>query len=281
VFTLRSYDDADSVIAACEQASRIAIIGASFIGIEAAFSLSRSNLDVTVIAPESVPFEQTLGKELGTLVRNVHEKNDITFKLGRTPEKFEGTESVRTVLLDNGERIEADVVIVGIGVMPMVPPLQGLALQPDGSVRVDSVLRATETVYAAGDIATFADVRTGKDIRIEHWRTAEQQGRVAAHNMAGKHTVYDSVPFFWTKQGDLNIKYVGHAREWDEIIIHGDIAAQDCLVLYVKQNQVLAVAGINRGQQLGIIQELLRLNKMPDAGKIRQGEVDWQRLLSS
>ena len=274
-------DDADAILAACEQAAHIAIIGASFIGIEAAFSLSQRNLAVTVIAPESVPFEQTLGKELGTLVQHVHEQNGITFQLGRTPERFEGTEKVEAVRLDNGERIEADVVLVGIGVMPTLPPLQGLTTQPDGSVKVDASFRATETVFAAGDIATFPDVRTGEDMRIEHWRTAEQQGRIAAHNMAGKKAMYDSVPFFWTAQGKLNIKYVGYAREWDEVIIHGDIAAQDCLVLYVKQNQVVAVAGINRGKQLGMIQELMRLKKMPGVKEVQQGEIDWQRLLSS
>lgn len=281
VFTLRYFDDADAILAAGQQASRVAVIGASFIGIEAAFSLSRRDLSVTVIAPESVPFERTLGKGLGMLVQQTHEKNGITFKLGHTPEKFEGTGAVETVVLDNSERIDADIVIMGIGVAPAVPPLQGLTLQPDGSVKVDSSFRATETVYAAGDIATFPDVRTGEQIRIEHWRTAEQQGVVAAHNMMGKKLVYESVPFFWTKQGDLNIKYAGYAREWDEVIIQGDIAAQNCLVFYVKQNQVLAVAGIKRGQQLGAIQALMRQNKMPNAEEIRRGERDWQALLTA
>lgn len=281
VLTLRSFDDADAILRACQKASRVAVIGASFLGIEVAFSLSQRGLDVTVIAPESVPFERTLGKGLGTLAQQVHEKNGIAFKLGRTPDRLEGHDAVHAVVLDNGERIEVDVVIVGIGVTPALPPLQGFMPEPDGSVKVDSSFRVTETVYAAGDIATFPDVRTGEHIRIEHWRTAEQQGIVAAHNMAGQKTVYDSVPFFWTKQGTLNIKYVGYAREWDDVIIQGDLAAQDCLVLYVKDNQVFAVAGLNRGRHLGAIQELMRLKKMPDAETIRRAEPDWPALLSA
>lgn len=281
IFTLRSHDDADKIIAACQQASRVAVVGASFIGIETAFSLSQRELDVTVIAPETVPFEQVFGKGIGTLVEKIHQDNGITFKLGRTVAKFEGSEKVEALLLDNNERVEADVVVIGIGVRPNTDFLDGLALQSDGSIKVDASLQAAEDVYAAGDIATFPDWRSGEDIRIEHWRMAEQQGRVAAHNMAGKKTVYDSVPFFWTKQGDLNIKYVGHAQKWDNLIIQGDIAAQDCLVFYVKQNQVLAAAGINRGKEIGAIQELMRLKKMPGPEELQQGSVDFFALLKS
>jgi NADPH-dependent 2,4-dienoyl-CoA reductase/sulfur reductase-like enzyme/nitrite reductase/ring-hydroxylating ferredoxin subunit len=281
IFTLRSFDDADTIIAACQQASRVAVIGASFIGIETAISLSQRELDVTVIAPETVPFEQVFGKGIGTLVQQVHQDNGITFKLGKTVTKFEGSEKVEAVLLDNGEQVDADLVVIGVGVRPNTDFLQGLALQFDRSIKVDAAFQAAEDVYVAGDIATFPDWRFGEDIRIEHWRTAEQQGRVAAHNMAGKKTVYESVPFFWTKQGDLNIKYVGHAQEWDDLIIQGDIAAQDCLVFYVKQNQVLAAAGINRGKEIGAIQELMRLKKMPDPEELRQGSVDLLALLKS
>ena len=275
VFTLRSYDDADAIIAACERASRVAVIGAGFIGMETAASLSQRNLNVTVIAPESAPFERILGKGLGTLVQTVHEKHGISFKLGRTPERFEGTGVVNAVLLDNGERIQADMIVVGIGATPTLPSLQGLTLLPDGSVQVDLSFRVMDSVYAAGDIATFPDVRTGQHIRIEHWRTAEQQGRVAAHNMAGKYAIYDSIPFFWTKQGDVNIKYVGYAPEWDEVIIQGDMIAQDCLMFYVQHNRVLAVAGINRGPQLAAIQELMRRKAMPAAEELRQADTDW------
>jgi NADPH-dependent 2,4-dienoyl-CoA reductase/sulfur reductase-like enzyme/nitrite reductase/ring-hydroxylating ferredoxin subunit len=281
IFTLRSYDDADTIIAACQQASRVAIIGASFIGIETAFSLSQRDLQVTVIAPETVPFEQVFGKGIGTLIQQVHHSHGITFKLGATAAKFEGTEQVEAVLLDNNERIEADVVVIGIGVRPNTDFLQGCTLEFDGSIKVDAKFRVAEDVYAAGDIVTFPDWRSGEDIRIEHWRTAEQQGRVAAHNMAGKKSIYDSIPFFWTKQGDLNIKYVGHAQEWNDMIIQGDIAAQDCLVFYLKQDQVLAAAGINRGKEIGAIQELMRLKKMPGPEELRQESVDFLTLLKA
>jgi NADPH-dependent 2,4-dienoyl-CoA reductase/sulfur reductase-like enzyme/nitrite reductase/ring-hydroxylating ferredoxin subunit len=281
IFTLRSYTDADKVIAACQQASRVAVIGASFIGIETAVSLSQRDLQVTVIAPETTPFERVFGKGIGTLIQKVHQDNGITFKLGTTVTKFEGSEKVEAVLLNNGEKVEADLVVVGIGVKPNTSFLQGITLQPDGSVKVDASFHAAEDVYAAGDIAMFPDWRTGEDIRIEHWRTAEQQGRVAAHNMAGKQAMYDSVPFFWTKQGELNIKYVGHVQEWDDLIIQGDLAAQNCLALYVKQDQVLAAAGINRGKEIGAIQELMRLKKMSGPEELRQGLVDFLALLKS
>lgn len=105
--------------------------------------------------------------------------------------------------------------------------------------------------------------------------------RVAAHNMASKQTVYDSVPFFWSKQGDVNVKYVGHAPGWDELIVSGDITSGNGLVLYVKDEEVVAAAGLNHGRDIGAIHELMRLNKMPPPDELRQGNIDFLALLNT
>lgn len=279
IFTLRSYDDANDIIKASESASQVIIIGASFIGMETAHSLTVRKLPVTVIAPESVPFESVFGKEIGKLFQKKHEDNGVTFRLGTSVSHFEGDGTVKAVVLENGERIETDLVVIGVGVKPATDFLQDINLHTDGSVEVDKYLRTDKQVYAAGDIARFPDWRTGEAIRIEHWRTAEQQGRIAAHNMMGKQIPFTSVPFFWTTQAGLHIRYVGYVKDWDEIIIDGDVFSKEFIAYYVKNNCVLAVLGSKRDQEMAAIEELIRLKKMPTPKELHKHSVDLLQLL--
>jgi NADPH-dependent 2,4-dienoyl-CoA reductase/sulfur reductase-like enzyme/nitrite reductase/ring-hydroxylating ferredoxin subunit len=186
VFLLRSYADADSLIAAAEKGKRAVVIGASFIGMEVASSLATRGCEVTVVAPGEVPFQKTLGAEIGKLFQDVHEEKGVKFKLSASVAGFTGTGKVTGVTLKNGEQIDADLVVVGVGVKPATAFLKGLTLHADGGVVVDEHMRAADGVYAAGDIAYFPSPHTGERQRIEHWRTALQQGRIAAHNMCGK-----------------------------------------------------------------------------------------------
>jgi NADPH-dependent 2,4-dienoyl-CoA reductase/sulfur reductase-like enzyme/nitrite reductase/ring-hydroxylating ferredoxin subunit len=260
---LRSFADADSIISLAGQTSRVVVVGASFIGMETACSLCERGLEVTVVAPSKEPFERTLGLEVGALFRRLHESHGVKFKLGSIVHRFDGSQSVEAVVLDNGERIETDMVVVGVGVRPATGFLEGVTLDEGGGVVVDSRLRAADGLYAAGDITRFPDPRTGERVRIEHWRTAEQQGRVAARNMVGHDAVFDSVPFFWTRQFDRGLLYVGHAPRWDEIIYQGEVSSQDFLAFYVKDGRVLAVAGMNREREMAAAEELMRLGRFP------------------
>jgi apoptosis-inducing factor 3 len=280
IFTLRSYADSRAMVKSCEKASRAVIVGASFIGLESAASLRKRGLQVTIVAPEAVPFERIFGQEIGNMFRQFHEENGVTFHLGTAVEKFEGTDAVKTVALTNGIRIEADIVLVGIGVRPNTEYLQGVPQEADGSIKTDAYFRAAEDVYAAGDIARFRDWCFGEHIRIEHWRTAEQQGRDAALNMAGKPTANMSIPFFWTKQANISIRYVGHVRNWDEIIYDGDVASRNFIAFYVRNDEVHAAAGCKRDKQMAAILELMRLKKMPAASDIRGNSVDFIKLLN-
>jgi len=277
ILLLRSFDNADEIIAAAMEAKRAAIIGASFIGMETAASLKQRGVAVTVIAPDKVPFEKVLGTEIGGLFRKIHEGNGVEFRLGSNVKGFEGNEIVNAVVLDTGEKIEADLVIAGIGVVPATSSLEGFELHKDGGVIADKYLKIGDDVYAAGDIVHFPDARTGESTRIEHWRTALQQGRTAARNMAGNATVFDAVPFFWTTQFDATLNYVGHAHGWDEIIFQGDIKSRDFLAFYVNDNRVSAVAGMNRDTELAYMEELIRLDRMPEPDSLRAGagEVRW------
>lgn len=246
---------------------------------EAASSLTERKCSVTIVAPDTVPFQKALGAEIGALIQRLHESHGVKLKLGASVARFEGMGKVEAVALENGERLEADLVVVGVGVKPATDFLGGVELSNDGGVIVDAHLRAADGLYAAGDIANFPSALTGERQRIEHWRTALQQGRVAAHNMAGKAISYDSVPFFWTRQFDAGLVYVGHAEKWDEIIIKGDVSAQNFLAFYVKGNRVLAIAGMNRDRDIAAFEGLMRVDRMPTTDQLKSENVNLQELL--
>jgi NADPH-dependent 2,4-dienoyl-CoA reductase/sulfur reductase-like enzyme/nitrite reductase/ring-hydroxylating ferredoxin subunit len=279
VCLLRSFTDADSIIETATHSQRAVVVGASFIAMEAAFSLRERGLEVTVVAPSQEPFEATLGAEVGAVFRREHESHGVRFKLGCIVYRFEGNHNVEAVMLDNGELIETDLVVVGVGVRPVTQFLEGVELDETGAVVVDSRLRAAEGLYAAGDIASFMDTRRGKRVRLEHWRTAQQQGRTAARNMLGRDVAFEGVPFFWTRQFDVGLLYVGRATSWDEIVYRGEVSSQDFLAFYVKNNRVLAVAGMNRDVEMAAIEELMRLDRMPAAEQLKFDNFNWVEML--
>ena len=270
VLTLRSLDDADAIIQAASPGSRVVVIGAGFIGMEAAASLTKRGLAVTVVGSRQTPLERQLGPEIGAMLQEVHVEHGVAFRLGRTPIRLEGNGRAQAVVLDDGDTLPADLVVVGLGISPATQMLTGLKLNPDGSVTVDSHMRVTDGLYAAGDLARFPDWRDGAPIRIEHWRLAAQHGRVAAHNMPGRAVTYAGVPFFWSEQFDLFLQYVGYAAAWDAVLIHGDLQTRNFLAYYVKGDRVLAATGLQHDRQLAALSELMRLNHLPSAEEVRR-----------
>jgi NADPH-dependent 2,4-dienoyl-CoA reductase/sulfur reductase-like enzyme len=243
VHTLRSLGDCRAIIDAVKDARRVIVIGASFIGLEAAAALRAREIEVHVVAPEQRPMERVLGPEMGDFVRALHEEHGVIFHLGDTVVAIDG----KRATLKSGGVLEADVVVVGVGVRPrlMLAEQAGLAL--DRGVAVNAYLETSVSgIYAAGDIARWPDPHSKEKLRVEHWVVAERQGQTVARNMLGAGEAFDAVPFFWSQHYDVPINYVGHAEKWDEIAIDGDIAGRDCLLKYKSGGRVLAVASIYR-----------------------------------
>ena len=242
---LRTLDDSRVLIDKAKVAKSVAVIGASFIGLEAAAALRDRGLAVHVIGPQSRPLERVLGPQLGDMIKAIHEEHGVVFHFGTSAAAIDET----GVTVKNGEQITADLVVAGIGVRPEVEIAAQAGLDTDNGILVDAYLQTSAPgIFAAGDIARWPDPHTGANIRVEHWVVAERQGQTAARNILGHSEPFDAVPFFWSQHYDVAIRYVGHAERWDRIEIDGDLMARDCTVGYFLGDRKLAVATVSRDQ---------------------------------
>lgn len=257
VYTLRKAEDARAIVAATTPGTGAVILGASFIGLEVASGLRKRGVGVTVVAPEAVPFEKQFGKEIGAVFRRLHERNGVIFHLGAEAAALKGSGRVRQVVLNNGDSLNADTVIVGVGVTPATGFVDGVSRAEDNGIIVDDGMRAVEALFVAGDCAAFP--LHGERVRIEHWRVAQQQGRVAALGIMGqKQARYDGVPFFWTRHFGKRFEYLGHAEQWDALHIEGDLDAEDFVAFQLSGERVLAVIACGRDAATARLVEEMR-----------------------
>ena len=246
VHYLRTFADSKAIIAKAGSAKRVVIVGASFIGLEVAASLQTRGILVNVVAPESQPLERIMGAEVGQFIRKLHEAHGVTFHLGETAKHVHE----RAVTLSSGTVLDADFLVLGVGVRPSVSLAEKAGLAIDRGIKVNEYLETSVGgIFAAGDVARWPDPHTGEQIRVEHWVVAERQGQVAAKNILGHREKFDAVPFFWSQHYDVRINYVGHAEKWDSVDIDGSVNAGDCAVTYRKRGRALAVATISRDLQ--------------------------------
>jgi apoptosis-inducing factor 3 len=246
VRTLRSLADCRQIIGSLKSGSRAVIVGASFIGLEGAAALRQRGVEVHVVAPEDLPFARTLGPALGNFIRSLHESQGVVFHLRHQVHSVDE----RGVQLEDGSRLAADLVLVGIGVRPRLELAEKAGLPVEQGILVNEYLETSVPgVFAAGDVARWPDRMSGERLRIEHWVVAERQGQTAARNMLGRRQRFASVPFFWTQHYDASIDYVGHAGSWDRIDQEGDPEARDAAFRFVKNGRTLAVATIFRGRE--------------------------------
>jgi len=246
VHYLRSFDDSRAIIAALGKGKRAVVVGASFIGLEVAASLRAREIETHVIAPEARPMERVMGPDVGDFILKLHEEHGVIFHLN------DGVAAIdeRSVKLKGGVSIDADLIVVGIGVRPVTDWLERAGLASDKGITVNEYLETSVPgVFAAGDLARWPDPHTAERIRVEHWVLAQRQGHAAARNILGRKERFEAVPFFWSQHYDVTINYVGHAAKWDGIEMTGDLAEHDCALRFKRGGRTLAIATIGRDHE--------------------------------
>jgi NADPH-dependent 2,4-dienoyl-CoA reductase/sulfur reductase-like enzyme len=243
LFTLRTLADSREIIAAAGTARRAVVIGSSFIGLETAASLRARGLEVDVVSLDRLPLERVLGEKLGRFVQQLHEEHGVRFYLTTKPR----ASTPEGVVLEDGRTLQADLIVLGVGVRPRTDLAEKAGLRVDNGIVVDTFLRTSAPdIWAAGDCARYPEPRLGTLVRIEHWVVAQRHGQAVARDMLGLGAPFVDVPFFWSQHYDVTLAYVGHADSWDAVEVSGSLAKRDATVIYRRTGRVLAVVTIGR-----------------------------------
>ncbi len=260
---LRTLADGRALAAAAASSKSAVLVGAGFIGMELAGAFRTLGLQVRVVAPEKLPLSRVLGDRIASLLMKRHEANGVEFHLGVTPVRVGGMPGDMHVELSDGTTVAGGFVVFGLGIDPAVDCLAGTGLAGTDGVPVDASMRTRHPdIFAAGDAALAPDV-TGETARVEHWVVAERQGRHAARAMLGSDAPYGEAHFFWTGQAGLRLKYVGAARQWDEIVYRGDVEAAAFLAGFFRAGTLKAAATVGRRIELAAVERLMRLGRTP------------------
>jgi NADPH-dependent 2,4-dienoyl-CoA reductase/sulfur reductase-like enzyme len=227
------------------------------------------------VAPEKIPLAGIFGEQIGQRLKKTHEENGVVFHLGQTVKEFAGQERVREVVLSDGSRVETDLAIIGVGIEPAVEFLEGSGLVKGGAVGVDHRLETSARgIFAAGDIALLPDGPGGKGRRIEHWVEAGRQGMHAARCMLGAKDGYAGVPFFWSKQYGVSLRYVGYAPEFDSVAFRGSVTDKSFLAGFYVGGKLAAAATVGKNRELIRLGQLLEAGKSVDPDQLKDPDCD-------
>ena len=258
-FNLRSLSDARLIVDAASEAKRAVLVGAGFIGLELASSLCTRGLAVEVISREALPLAQIVGERIAGYLKGRHEQKNVTFYTDSTVAQISGAKGAKTIALSGGKTLNADFVVFGLGVKPALDFLEGSDLVQDKGIPVNGRLETKYSdILAAGDVAIVPNPASGDAQRIEHWCVAERHGQHSARSMLGSTAAYDEVPFFWTRQTGISLKYVGHARTWSEIAVRGNVEKGKFLAGFYSEGKLLAAASIGMPDELTAVEMMLR-----------------------
>ena len=283
VLYLRRVADCEAIKTAFVTAKRVAIIGAGWIGLETAAAARAAGVEVTVLETAELPLVRVLGPEVAEIFLNLHTRHGVTMHMSVEVAEITGVGHRATgVRLADGRQIDADVVVVGVGITPNTGLAEEAGLTIDNGIVVNEYLNSSDPdVFAAGDVASAWYPLLGRHLRLEHWSAALNQGPVAAANMMGRAVAYDRVPYFYSDQYDLGMEYSGFvdAGKYDQIVFRGEVAGGKYIAFWLGDGRVLAGMNVNVWDVTDAIADLVRSGEQIDVTRLRDPEVALQDLL--
>ena len=283
VLYLRRVADCEAIKTAFVTAKRVAIIGAGWIGLETAAAARAAGVEATVLETAELPLVRVLGPEVAEIFLTLHARHGVTMHMSVEVAEITGVDHRATgVRLADGRQIDADVVVVGVGITPNTGLAEEAGLTIDNGIVVNEHLNSSDPdVFAAGDVANAWYPFLGRHLRLEHWSAALNQGPVAAANMLGRAIAYDRVPYFYSDQYDLGMEYSGFvdAGKYDQIVFRGEVAGGKYIVFWLGQGRVLAGMNVNVWDVTDAIADLVRSGEQIDVTRLRDPEVALQDLL--
>ena len=274
VHYLRDFADADAIAARIEGGGRLAVVGAGWIGAEVAASARTKGVEVTLVERGDVPLQHVLGREAGEVYAQVHRDHGVELLTGAELESFEGWHGrVERVRLADGRAVEADFVVVGVGVVPRTGLAEDAGLAVENGIVVDEHLETSASgVFAAGDVASAFHPHYRRHLRVEHWANALNQPAVAAQAMLGGHASYDRLPYFFSDQYDVGMEYTGFATSWDEVVFRGDPEGREFIAFWLEAGRVVAGMNVNVWDVTDPIRELILSGTQVDVEHLRDAD---------
>lgn len=277
VFYLRGVKDCEALKSALQTATRLAVIGAGWIGLEVAAAARTLGVEVTVLERGELPLLRVLGRELAQVYADVHHAHGVDLRFGvQVAEITDDGQRTTGVLLADGTQIDAELVVIGVGITPNTELAEAAGLTVDNGIQVDEHLCSSDPdIYAAGDVANAFHPSLHKHIREEHWASALNQPATAAQSMLGHDAVYDRVPYFYSDQYDLGMEYSGYVEpgDYDEVVFRGDVGKREFVAFWVKDRIVLAGMNVNIWDLTSAIQTLVSAHREVDTAKLADIEV--------
>jgi 3-phenylpropionate/trans-cinnamate dioxygenase ferredoxin reductase subunit len=267
VHYLRTLDESDVLRAAFRPGANVVVIGAGWIGLETAAAARGAGATVTVLESAELPLLRVLGPQMAQVFAGLHRENGVDLRLGVTVAALRGDSTTVTgVELGDGAVVDADAVVVGIGVTPNVDLARQAGLDVDDGVLVNASLRTSDAhVFAVGDVANAEHPVLGRRIRVEHWANALHQPEVVAKSILGQEAVYDRLPYFFTDQYDLGMEYVGYATADDDVVVRGDLEGREFVALWTREGKVVAGMNVNVWDVTDRIRDLILAGEPADA----------------
>lgn len=269
VHYLRTIEDMLAIRERLQTGCRVAVVGGGYIGLEVAATARKKGCPVVVVEMQSVAMARVVAPEIGRFYGDVHRGRGVDLRLGVQVARLEGRERVERVVTADGTAIEADLVVVGVGIVPDAELAAAADLKIENGIVVDEFAQTSDPrIWAAGDVANAWNPALGRRVRLESWQNAQNQAIAAAKGMAGKAVPYGEIPWFWSDQYDLNLQMIGLPESWDTVTVRGIMGQGPFTAFYLKDGIVVGANAVNSAKDIRFARKWIAEKRRVDVDKL-------------